>query len=160
MIFKLFTIQAFIALIILASSLTSSVNAAAIAPAGQFPSFGIVVQEGHWLTSNLGVSPEDSWSVSKPAASTPDNEKRLRKFLFHSASFTEKKLANFQPRFFPRGLYIGGRIALFTADRRSSGLSSSCCPVEGLCASLGDVSRKRRRRPPSSPTHHRRRRRR
>jgi hypothetical protein len=49
-------IQAFIALIIIASSLTYSVNAAAIAPARQFLFLGLVDREDLLLTSNSGFA--------------------------------------------------------------------------------------------------------
>jgi len=81
MISKSFIIQAFIALMILASSLTSSVNAAAIAPARQFL-FQPRCTRHSLLTSDLGVSPQDYERAVLSAASTADNEKRFGEFLF------------------------------------------------------------------------------
>ena len=80
MISKSFIIQAFIALIILASSLTFSVNAAAIAPARQFL-FQTRTRRA-LLTSDLEFSREDYERAALSAASTTDNENRFGEFLF------------------------------------------------------------------------------
>lgn len=84
MISKSFIIQAFIALIILASSLTFSVNAAAItiAPARQFI-FQPRCARRALLTSDLGISRQDyEQPAALSAVSTADNEKRFCEFLF------------------------------------------------------------------------------
>jgi hypothetical protein len=60
MISKSFSVQAFIALVVVASSLTSSVNAAAaIAPSRQFHFLSLVDWEDLLLTSNPGFARDD-----------------------------------------------------------------------------------------------------
>jgi hypothetical protein len=144
MISRSFIIQAFIALVILAASLTSSVNATAIAR--QFLFFGFIVREGLLLTSDLGLSSQgdDARAALSAPISTADNEKRFRKFHFLALADREE-VANFEPSVFPRGPCFGGRIVPFAAglcvDRRSLRL----CLVEVLCVSSADGPRLLRR---------------
>jgi hypothetical protein len=82
MISKSFIIKALIALIILVSSLTSSVNAAAIAPARQFLRVFQPRTKRALLTSDLGFSRHDHEGAALSAIGTPDNEMRSGEFLF------------------------------------------------------------------------------
>jgi hypothetical protein len=79
MISKSFIIQVFIALIILASSLTSSVNAAAISPARQFI-FQPRPTRRALLTSDLEFSRGDYELAASSTISTSDNENRFGEF--------------------------------------------------------------------------------
>lgn len=86
MISKSFVVQAFIALTILSSSLTSSANAG-ISPSRQFPflsrNFVLVVTYElllYLLTSDLGLARRDGSEQDNVPTATDD--KRFRRFLF------------------------------------------------------------------------------
>ena len=101
MIFKPFAMQAFIALTILASSLTSSVNAD-IAPGRQFLFLGLVVVY-ELLTSDLAFARDGH---EPTAVTAPTAAKRFRKLLFlgRCDSQYKKDVANVQSSGFPPGL--------------------------------------------------------